>query len=315
MGLIADAEEAALQGEHTAARDAFAKAAALDPTNSRVAYYLGREHEALQESAPAVLQYCRYLALLPNAPDADDVRGRIVRLTPASELQRMENARANFQSGVALLRRRQYAAADSVFDEVSRVVPTAPEPYFNRALARAARGDRAPAMLEFEKYLELAPQSADGGAVRAAMSRLPDRVYVPGQAFTSGMLVPGLGQMSTGRPVRGIMALGLVGGIVALAIGTETKISVETYMDPFGNSYTDSIPRTTRPRLIVGAIAAGALWFGSAMEASVYANRSRRRAEAILAREPSVTGEPGRSLGLAIREFPNGRLGIGLNLR
>jgi tetratricopeptide (TPR) repeat protein len=308
--LIADAEEAALQGEHTAARDGFAKAAELDPANSRVAYYLGREHEALQESAPAVRQYCRYLVLLPNAPDADEVRGRIVRLTPASELQRMENARANFQSGVALLRRRQYAAADSVFEDVARTVPTAPEPYFNRALARAARGDRAPAMQDFERYLELAPQAPDGQTVRAAMARLPDRVYGPGQAFTSGLLIPGLGQMSTGRPVRGVLALGLVAGALGLALGTETKIVEERHEDPFGNEYIDSIPRTNRPRLVLGASLAAAIWLGSAVESIGYARRSRRDAEAIIA-NPAA----GRQVGLRIEEFPNGRMGIGLSVR
>ncbi|MGQ0767253.1 MAG: tetratricopeptide repeat protein [Gemmatimonadota bacterium] len=313
LGLIADAEEAALQGEHAAAREAFAKAAQLDPTNARVAYYLGRELEALQEAGPAVREYCRYLALLPNAPDAPDVRGRIVRLTPPGELQRMDNARANFQSGVALLSRRQYAAADSVFTAVARVVPGAPEPYFNRALSRAARGEREPAVQDFDRYLQLAPAAVDGGTVRTAMARLPEEVYGPGQAFTTGMLTPGLGQMSTGRPIRGVLALGLVGGLTALALGTETKIVAETYEDPFGTPYVDSIPRTTRPRLFVSAVAAGIVWFGAAMEASVYASRSRRRAQSIIA--PASGASAGTEVQLTIREFPSGRIGIGLQLR
>lgn len=131
--LIDDAQDAALQGDHTAARDAFAKASLLVPGNARVAYYLGRELEALAESNPAVREYCRYLALSPSAPDGDEVRGRIVRLTPATELARVDEARANFRSGVALLQRRQYLAADSAFAAVARQVPAAPEPYFNRA--------------------------------------------------------------------------------------------------------------------------------------------------------------------------------------
>ena len=138
--LVSDGQDAALQGEHATARDAFAKAATLAPGNARLAYYLGREHEALQENASAVREYCRYLTLATAAPDGDEVRGRIVRLTPASELARLEEARANFQSGVALLRRQQYAAADSVFGSVATAVPNAPEPFFNRALSRAARG-------------------------------------------------------------------------------------------------------------------------------------------------------------------------------
>src|SRR6185295_5239193 len=52
--LISDGQEAALQGEHGAARDAFSKAAQRAPSNARLAYYLGREHEALNEGAAAV---------------------------------------------------------------------------------------------------------------------------------------------------------------------------------------------------------------------------------------------------------------------
>ena len=55
--LIDDAQDAALSGDHAAARDAFGRAARLAPGNSRVAYYLGREHEALSESNAAVREY------------------------------------------------------------------------------------------------------------------------------------------------------------------------------------------------------------------------------------------------------------------
>ena len=187
--LIDDAQDAALQGDHGAARDAFAKAALLVPGNARVAYYLGRELEALVEATLAVREYCRYLALSPAAPDADEVRGRIVRLTPASDLARVSEAQANFRSGVALLQRKQYLAADSTFGTVARQVPSAPEPYFNRALSRAARGDRTAAMQDFEKYLELAPQASDRPELRGSMARLQDRVYGPGQAFGSGVII------------------------------------------------------------------------------------------------------------------------------
>ncbi|MBL8958288.1 MAG: hypothetical protein JNJ98_00425, partial [Gemmatimonadetes bacterium] len=90
--LIEDGQDAALQGEHARARDAFLKAQALAPGNSRLAYALAREHEALTENTEAVQQYCRYLALAGNPADGDDVRGRIVRLTPASELARLDEA-------------------------------------------------------------------------------------------------------------------------------------------------------------------------------------------------------------------------------
>lgn len=307
--LIADAEAAALQGEHIAARDAFTKAAALEPSNARVAYYLGREHEALNENTEAVKQYCRYLALLPTAPDADDVRGRVVRLTPVNELARLEEARAQFQSAVALLSRKQYAAADSVFGFVATQMPAAPEPFFNRGLARAATGDREGAMQSFERYLALAPRAADRGPLREAMARLPDRVYSPGQAFASGVFVPGLGQMTTGRPVLGVLALGAVGAAVGLAVRSETETQTRQFNDPFGQSYTDTITTSSRPLLTAGLITAGVVWLGAALESIAYARGSRARAESIIAHEPARVA-PGMQLG--VTRLSGGRVGVGL---
>lgn len=311
--LIEDGQDAALQGEHARARDAFLKAQEFAPTNARLAYALARAHEALTENAEAVRQYCRYLALAGNPADGDDVRGRIVRLTPSAELARLEEARANFQSGIALLRRKQYAAADSVFGGVLSTVPNAPEPVFNRALSRAARGDRQNAMVDFEHYLELDPQSAERTTIRAAMSRLPDGVYGPGQAFGYGLLVPGLGQMTTGRPVFGVFVLGLAGGATALALGQKTEDVVERYTDPFGNAYSDTVSRATRPRLMLGLGGALAVWLTSAIEATTYARRSRSRAESIIARDPALP--PERRIGLALRPLPHDRLGVGFSLR
>ncbi len=295
--LLTTAQDAALLGEHAAARDAFARAARLTPANARLSYYLGREHEALGDASAAVAAYCRYLALAPNAPDGDEVRGRVVRLVPSTELARIDVARSAFLSGVALLERRQYTAADSAFASVAQALPSAPEPYFNRGLARAAHGSRQPALDDFEKYLELAPTATDRVAVRSAMARIPDGVYSPLSAFSSGLLIPGLGQMSTGRPVFGVLTLGAVSGALVFGLQTKADVEVGTFADPFGNSYIDSIPRTSRPNLVAAGIGAVALWLGGAIEASSFARRSRARAEAIVAREQA---RPERRISLDV---------------
>ncbi len=283
--IVAEAQEAALQGEHLIARDAFSRAAQLDPRDSRIAYYLGREQEALGDQRAAVAEYCRYLALLPNAPDTEEVRGRIVRLTPSSELARIEQAKANFVTAVALLQRRQYAVADSVFGVVATEVPTAPEPHFNRALARAAQGSRVDAMESFERYLALDPAADDRLQVRALMSRLPDQVYRPGSSFASGMAVPGLGQMNTGRPVLGVTILGLAAGASVFALRTKTETVAQSFTDPFGNRYTDSVATTSRPYLIAGVASAAAVWLGGALESLMFARRSRARAQGVIVPE------------------------------
>jgi len=306
--LIDAGQEAALQGEHAAARDAFVSAAQRSPNNAQLAYYLGVEHEALGNPTEAVKEYCRYLQLSPNARDADNIQGRIVRLTPQSELARMDDARARFRSGVALLERRQYIAADSMFGSITQQFPNAPELYYNRALARAARGERALATEDFDHYLELGGTPAERTLIRNAMTRLQDRVFSSGQAFGSGLAFPGMGQMSTGRPVIGVLVMGMVTGAAVWGLTEVEGFEVRTYQDPFGNAYVDSLSTTTQPNFGVAAAAVGVVWVGAALEALQYARRTRARAESIIRLGPPPEGDsPGAFLSLA-----RDRVGLGL---
>lgn len=280
--LVDEGQEAAAQGEHAAARDAFARAAELAPGNARVAYYLGREHEAVRDRPAAVREYCRYLALAPNAPDADEVRGRIARIVPASELSRVDAARAGFRSGVTLLERRQFRAADSVFGAIAGELPYAPEVFYNRGLARAAHGHRGGAVQDLEKYLTLAPTAGDRAAVLAAMTRLQERAYSPAQAFNSGIILPGMGQMTTGRPAIGVVVLGAVAGaVVAAFVSDDTRDSVR-HVDPNGQPYWSPVTRTEHPYRAAGLGVAAGLWLGAAFEARSYAGRSQARIADIL---------------------------------
>lgn len=308
--LISAGQEASLQGDHAAARDAFAQAAKRSPQNAVLAYYLGREHEFLSAPNDAVKEYCRYLLLSPSARDADEVQGRIVRLSPRSQLAQVDEARANFSSGLALLERRQYVAADSIFGSISKQLPNAPEPYFNRALSRAARGERTLAMQDFQKYVDLAGNPADRAAINAAVARLQDRVFGTGQALGSGLLLPGMGQMSTGRPFLGVAVLGVVAGAIVWGMTEKQGFEVKTFQDPFGNPYIDSLARTTRPNLPIAATAAGVLWAGAAYEAMSYARSSRARAESII--RLTVAGSEDANIYVAVDRR---RVGAGLKLR
>jgi tetratricopeptide (TPR) repeat protein len=280
--LIGAGQEASLQGEHEVARDAFIQATKRNPTNAQIAYYLGREYETLKANNDAVKEYCRYLRLSPNARDADEVQGRIVRLTPASQLAQVDEARANFSSAVALLERRQYVAADSMLGSILAKLPNSPEPYFNRGLARAARGERTLAMQDFAKYIDLAGNPSDRAAINAAIARIQDRIFSETSALSSGLVIPGLGQMSTGRPLYGVGVLGAVAGVLIWGMAEKQGFEVATFQDPFGNPYIDSLPKTTRPNLAIAAVTAAVLWGGSAYEAMTYARRSRARAESII---------------------------------
>jgi hypothetical protein len=95
--------------------------------------------------------------------------------------------------------------------------------------------------------------------------------------------------MSTGRPILGVATLGAVSGALVFALQTKNGFDVGTFTDPFGNSYVDSIPKTSRPNFVAAAAGAAVLWLGGAFEAAAFAKRSRARAESILSREPART--------------------------
>ena len=312
--LIAAGQDAAVQGDHGAARDAFLIAARLAPTNARVAYYLGREYEELAEIPNASKQYCRYLALVPTAPDADEVRGRVLRLTPPAEIARTDEARAQFRSGVTLLQQKQFIAADSAFGSVIRTLPGATEAWYNRGLTRAARGERAAAMADFERYLQLSPGASDQAAIRSAMARLQDRVWDASSVFFQGLIAPGVGQMATGRPIRGVLILALGGGIAAAGLTNKSTLQTNEYHDPFGNPYTDSVQVTERPYLLPAAGALAAVWILSAFEASAFARGSLTRARGILVSSVDPA-RVSRGVALAVRPQAQGRIGIGLSFR
>ncbi len=308
--MISAGQEASLQGDHAAARDAFSQAAKRSPNSAVLAYYLGREHEFLSSHTEAVKEYCRYLQLSPNARDADEVRGRIVRLVPASQLAQVDEARANFSSGVALLERRQFIAADSMFGSIATRLPNTPEVYYNRGLSRAARGERALAVEDFQKYIDLSGNPPDRSAINAAVAQMPDHVYGSGQALASGLVLPGLGQMSTGRPFYGIAVLGTVAGLLVWGMAEEQGWEVATFTDPFGNPYVDSLPVTTKPNFTLAATTAGVLWAGAAYEAMNYARRTRARAESII-----KISAPGTDAAEAFLAVDRRRIGAGVRVR
>lgn len=73
------AQSASIVGDNAAATALYQQAATLDPTDAGIAYALGRGYEAAADTR-AMAEYCRFLAISPNAPEATDVRQRIAEL-------------------------------------------------------------------------------------------------------------------------------------------------------------------------------------------------------------------------------------------
>ncbi|HEV2644049.1 MAG TPA: hypothetical protein VGT98_15160 [Candidatus Elarobacter sp.] len=78
--IAARAQEAAITDDAARSRDLYRQSAQLDPSDAGVAYALGRAYETARDDR-ATGEYCRFLALAPNAPEAPDVRQRLMTLS------------------------------------------------------------------------------------------------------------------------------------------------------------------------------------------------------------------------------------------
>jgi tetratricopeptide (TPR) repeat protein len=301
--LAAAGQEATLEGDQVAARDAFARASLLNPADERLLYDLARAHEALADTLPAIGAYCRYLGLAPAGTEASDVRARLAQLVPDEARQRAEDAAVAFRLGLGFLEERQFEAAVRAFDEVVRLAPAALEGPHNRALARSAVGRRREALEDLELVRAAAPTVEDRVAIAQAIDVLRRPVYSPCAAFARG-LVPGFGQLYTGRPVRGVVVMALVAGAAGAAFTPQTEEREIAYIDPNGvpAPYTEVVRE--RPWFVPGLAAAGALTVLAALEATNFANRSRRGASILAAAttlRPALTPRGDAGVGVSIR--------------
>lgn len=311
--LAAVGQEAALVGDQAAARDAFARAAVLNPGDERVAYDLGRAHEELADSAKAIGEFCRYLTLSPGGREAADVRDRLLRLVPRPAVQRAQDVQVAFRLGLALFDDGNYNASARAFDDVVRNAPSSAEGYFNRGLARAAAGNRADAVKDLEQFRAAAPTVDDRVAVGRAIEALRKPVYNQGAAFALG-LVPGFGQFYTGRPVRGVVVLVAAAGAAGVAFTQRTTDEQVSYVDPNGVPAPYTVTTKDRPYLTAGLGAAAGLTVIAMIEAVVFANHSQRGASIVARRGAAATPSGDASFAIAPTFDRQGRSGIRLSI-
>ena len=272
------AQQSAILGDRNAARDQLRQATLLDPANPELAYQLARAHEALGANDDAIGAYCRFLALAPNAPESAEVRERLTTLGRATQATVSERVLAPFRAGVTAYEAGRYAQAASAFGDAITLQPDWADAYYDRALANALRGDRARAITDLQQYLRLRPEAEDRGAVIARINSLRARPPSPTTALGLGLVIPGAGQMYTGRRVFGALTLAASGGALAYALksGPVTKEFVVNPTDPFGNPlppYVDTRTETGRPNLVTGLAAVGAIAGATAIEAFLHARR------------------------------------------
>lgn len=104
--------------------------------------------------------------------------------------------------------------------------------------------------------------------------------YGPGQALAMGLVVPGLGQIYTGRPLFGVLSLFAAGGAAAAGILVE-KVSVDCRVQPVNGVCPPADvleERTERPYLAAGIAGAAAVTLLGALDAFIAARRANERA-------------------------------------
>ena len=267
-------QEAAILGDAATALSQLRQASALDPSDPDLAYQLARAYESAGAAADAGKEYCRFLALAPNAPEANDARERAQTLTPQRPDPAYVTASSAFRLGLDAYQRGRYVEAETHFTTAIENHSTWAEAYYDRAVVREASGDRLGAVDDFNHYLQLRPESPDRMTIVARMETLRQPVLSPGQALSLGLVIPGGGQFYARRPVRGILSLVGVTGAIAAALYQKTSVSTidTTFTGPFGTTYPGTVKHSQqeRPYLVPGALSAAGILFLSAFDAFKY---------------------------------------------
>lgn len=276
------AQQSAILGDRTAARDQLKQAAALDPADPDLAYQLARAQEAASSPDAAANEYCRFVSLAPNAPEAAEARDRIASLSRTVQTSTSERISAPFRDGIAAYESGRIAQAEGLFSAAIRLQPEWAEAYYNRAMTYAARGSRELAVSDLQQYLRLKPEADDRALVISRINALRSGPISPATALTFGIVIPGAGQLYTGRKLFGLATLGAAG--VALAYAVKSDPVVESYVAtgelPFGAGtyqYQDTRSVVGHPHVVPGLVGVGAIAFSSAIEAYLYARHLNAR--------------------------------------
>ena len=297
-----NATQASLLGDKTAALDLLNRAAAMDPSSQGVAYRLARTLDELERPREALVAYCRYLTLAPDAPDAQEARDRTRVLgTPSGFTVSAIAARA-FQTGITHYDAGQLAQAETAFGQASEASRDWSAAVYNRAVVRLALGRADAAAEDLRRFLELSPAAPEFNTVLdrlATFRQVAPPPFNPGSTLMRGLLLPGLGHFSTGRTGKGALFLGAATGAVAAGFMV-TRLSVDCLSPPVnGRCPDDQIvnEEQTRPYLVPAIGAAAAIGIIGAIDA--YRGARKRNEEAAKSLRVGADGRPqGPSLAM-----------------
>jgi len=250
----------------------------LDAHDSAIrALYLGLVHFALGDGARARDAFGRSIRTEPA-----------LRLDPGIHSPTRIAAFDEVRAGVVLEWRLQARDADArgvgvdsrrLWELVRSAEPEDAEAAARLSALDAAARESAQAALAAQAAADSA-RNAAAASTETSRGATAVRRYAPGRALALGLVVPGLGQLYTGRSVRGVLALAAAGGAVAMGYLTE-RTDVRCRTEPVNNACPPAeviAQDTERPWLAAGIAAAVGVTVLSAIDALLAARSANERA-------------------------------------
>jgi tetratricopeptide (TPR) repeat protein len=274
--LASTAAQSLILGDLERARALLDRATELDPSSAELAYRHARVLEDMGERDAAASEFCRVLAVNPQAEGVDDARTRLETLAGSNDASYPPDAIAEFEKAVQWAQAGFLQSAMTSFGSVVAQAPTWPEAVYDRAIVAARLGRNADAVRDLRRYLELRPGAPDAIAVSQRIGELQSTTLVsapsPGAALVLGVLVPGMGQFYSGRALGGLTVFSLVGGAAAAGYFVkDVQVKCLSEPGPDGSCPEGQVlgEEVDRPYLVAGLGAAAAIGVIGAIEAYV----------------------------------------------
>ena len=276
--LSTGANQALIVGDLEEARDLFQQAADLDGRSADLHYGLARVLEQMGRPEAALAAYCRVLALDTDGAEADgavaDARVRRDELMDSLRVDVPYTARAVFDRGARSVSEGNHTAAAEQFRLAAERAPRWPTAVYNEAVALDRLGQAQAAAGRLARYLELTPDADDAVDVARRIGQLERAggggASNSGVALALGLVVPGFGQLYSGRSTAGVMVMSAVVGAVAAGFFVrEADVRCLSTPEPGAPCPVDDVVsrNVSKPYLTPALVAAGAVTVLAAVEA------------------------------------------------
>ncbi len=170
--LASTAAQSLILGDLERARALLDRATELDPSSAELAYRHARVLEEMGEREAAVSEFCRVLAVNPEAEGVDDARTRLETLAGSNEAPYPPSAVAEFEKAVQWAQAGFLQSALTSFGSVLQQAPTWAEAVYDRAIVASRLGRTTDAVRDLRRYLELRPGAPDAIAVSQRIGEL-----------------------------------------------------------------------------------------------------------------------------------------------